>query len=578
MTETIWMADNPPSRKWPIYTRGNVGEVFPEPVRPLTWELVGHQAELGWRDAYRDFGLVDRDDFGDEDWIVLGIFGSYCYLNASYIRMVGVRAPGGSVEAMDLQFFGESEAPPYVPRKGDKSLGATLRLTRQVLKVLGAREIPELEEDKRLVEHLAAEAPGSEATDEELLDFFVAYGSRFRELFRRHILTTFRGTVGAGLVTDLATKAGHEDKLTTLLGGIGQVESALPAQTLWRLGRRVATSPALTSAFDAGVAGLAERLDLGGETPPGDPQVAAFKRDFAEFLDRFGSRGPNEWELATDTWGLRPEMALAAIDRMRLADESHDPGARLSSLESRRREATEEVRRALNRFDRFQFDKALRSATLFSQGRERSKTTVIRAHHVVRLVLLELCRRASERGGPPDPWDGTFLNIEEFRSYLDDPAPFLERIAERRAKAEKLASLVPPFVFEGQQPPLSEWTPRRRDRDQVAAGTTLQGIPGCPGTATGRARVVMDASDPGALGPGDVLVAPITDPSWTPLFLAAEAVVVDVGAVMSHAVIVSRELGIPCVVSVTDATATIPDGALVSVDGATGRVTVLEEP
>ena len=80
------------------------------------------------------------------------------------------------------------------------------------------------------------------------------------------------------------------------------------------------------------------------------------------------------------------------------------------------------------------------------------------------------------------------------------------------------------------------------------------------------------------LGPGDVLVAPITDPSWTPLFLAAEAVVVDVGATMSHAVIVSRELGIPCVVSAVGATRSIPDGATIEVDGNSGTVTVIELP
>lgn len=89
--------------------------------------------------------------------------------------------------------------------------------------------------------------------------------------------------------------------------------------------------------------------------------------------------------------------------------------------------------------------------------------------------------------------------------------------------------------------------------------------------------MVLDPADPGDLGPGDVLIAPITDPSWTPLFLAAEAVVVDVGAVMSHAVIVSRELGIPCVVSAVDATLSIPDGALIEVDGNNGTVRVIEE-
>src|SRR5207248_5627115 len=110
----------------------------------------------------------------------------------------------------------------------------------------------------------------------------------------------------------------------------------------------------------------------------------------------------------------------------------------------------------------------------------------------------------------------------------------------------------------------------------VPSGTTLTGVPGCPGEATGRARVILDPADPRTLEPGDVLIAPLTDPSWTPLFVPAEAVVVDVGAQMSHAVIVSRELGIPAVVSVTGATGCIPDGALVEVDGDLGLVRVLE--
>ena len=88
--------------------------------------------------------------------------------------------------------------------------------------------------------------------------------------------------------------------------------------------------------------------------------------------------------------------------------------------------------------------------------------------------------------------------------------------------------------------------------------------------------MVMDPADAVDLEPGEVLVAPITDPAWTPLFLPSAAVVVNVGALMSHAVIVSRELGIPCVVSVDDATSRIPNGALVEVDGTAGTVTILE--
>lgn len=89
---------------------------------------------------------------------------------------------------------------------------------------------------------------------------------------------------------------------------------------------------------------------------------------------------------------------------------------------------------------------------------------------------------------------------------------------------------------------------------------------------------VLHPSDPSALEPGDVLIAPMTDPAWTPLFVPAAAVVVTVGAPLSHAIIVSRELGIPCVVSVNEATNRIPDSALVEVNGDTGTVTVIELP
>ncbi len=135
---------------------------------------------------------------------------------------------------------------------------------------------------------------------------------------------------------------------------------------------------------------------------------------------------------------------------------------------------------------------------------------------------------------------------------------------------------MPPFAWSGELPPLETWQRKIDLRGTIAVGESIVGLPGCPGIARGRARVVTDPGDPHGLEPGDVLIAPITDPSWTPLFIPAEAVVVDVGAVMSHAVIVSRELGIPCAVSVTAATLRIPDGALIEVDGSTGRVTVLD--
>jgi len=219
---------------------------------------------------------------------------------------------------------------------------------------------------------------------------------------------------------------------------------------------------------------------------------------------------------------------------------------------------------------------ALRAAPIFLAGRERSKTNAIRVTHEIRLALVELGKRYVERGHFDHVNTYGMLRWSELDQVVDDPASLTETLRSREHDYAQLYEVEPPFVFEGAPPPVSTWAPRGgRPVVVVGDGDTLQGMPGCPGVAQGRARVVLDSHDPTALEPGDVLVAPITDPSWTPLFVPAAGVIVDVGAPLSHAIIVSRELGIPCVVSVTDATRRIPDGALVEVNGDTGTVTVI---
>jgi phosphoenolpyruvate synthase/pyruvate phosphate dikinase len=124
-------------------------------------------------------------------------------------------------------------------------------------------------------------------------------------------------------------------------------------------------------------------------------------------------------------------------------------------------------------------------------------------------------------------------------------------------------------------PPPSTW-PVRKDTPVTAVtpGEVLLGEGACPGVATGVARVINSPVDATDLEPGEILVAPETDPGWTPLFVSSSAIVVNVGSRLSHAAIVSRELGVPCVVAVKDATRRIADGMRLTVDGAAGTVTV----
>ena len=117
---------------------------------------------------------------------------------------------------------------------------------------------------------------------------------------------------------------------------------------------------------------------------------------------------------------------------------------------------------------------------------------------------------------------------------------------------------------------------RHRIRYRVAPGDTLTGLGVSPGSAKGRARVAFDLSEVSELEPGEIIVCSTMDPSWVPLFMIAGGVVCDIVAPASHAAIVSRELGVPCVVSVRDASRRIPNGSLIEIDGRSGTVSVFE--
>ena len=576
-----WIVDNEPSRRYPIYTRGNVGEVFPEPVTPLTCTSgIQRSAEPGWRDALERFGAFRQDEFSPDEIEIIGVFGGYCYLNVSVSRVFGVRTPGLSPEQIDFQLFGEQPGvPPYEPHPGDDAPDRTAAVQETLQWILGATALDELQREEQLLDKLRANRPDlTTLTPAQLAGRFrELLDAHLRRVFSQHLFTTYCSMVPLGIIQQVCTQLERPDLLMRLIAGVGDVESAAPSMAMWSLGRTAAASPSVRDAFDEGGAVHARLHELAAG---GDEDASGFLADFDAFVRRFGARGPNEWETRSPTWETEPDLALAAIDRMRLADDASDPVRHQSALAADRERLSEEVLAMVegDAETHAQLGAALRAATVFLPGRERSKTNAVKLVHEVRVAMHELGRRMVEAGHFDEQGDYGMLRYDELDDFVADPGAFAGELRRRAADYRSLYDVVPPFLFVGTPPPVSSWA-RRADHPAdppVGRGDVLVGIPGCPGTATGRARVVLSPFDAGTLEPGEVLVAPLTDPSWTPLFVPAAAVVVDVGAPLSHAIIVSRELGIPCAVSVTAATTRIRDGALVEVDGTSGTVTVLD--
>ena len=576
---TKWIIEGSIDPRWPVNTRGNVGEVFPEVLTPLSYRLGVLAAEKAWREAYTELGVARKGDFTNDDPVIVGLYGGYAYLNLSFLRILGVRAPGSSAEAIDVAFFGEGNPPPYEPRKGDRNLGSTLRILRSVLGALGTRALPPMVADSfaRADAH-RDRCPTLDATDDELLAYLHSFPVAFGPAFHNHMLSSALTSIVAGMLADACLAAGEPGLVTHLIGSAGDVRSAEYSKDLYAIARFVRDEAEVAAAFDGGLseghAGLDARL---GSSHAAD----SFRKQFATFVSEHGHRGPNDWELSSRNWENTPELPLLAIDRMRLAEHDLDPAARLADDSDRRAEAVKAVRPHVKGLDRRNFDKALAAIGWWEQAREATRDRAIRIGAPTKRVYRELVRRAADRGGDPDPVRVALLDpIDELPAYLADPAPFTGTLAERGALFDRYSAVEPRFFITSQDevPTLEELEADHAARAAATValpGEVMTGDAGCQGVARGRARIVMDPADAVDLEPGDVLVAPITDPAWTPLFLPSAAVVVDVGALLSHAVIVARELGIPCVVAVEGATARIPDGAMVEVDGTAGTVTVL---
>ncbi len=580
-TTVRWMADTADDPKAPFWTRANAGEVLPDPPSPAGWDLTWDNGGTvaGWRDCAVNRLGVEAEEFGDDpdDCGFVGLIGGYAYLNATWIRVWAERTPGMSAADIDMAYFGgHPDVPPYVAEPWHVNPHTTEVMAGWLAWVMGDMDQSELEGQRELAIRIRDERPDlASLTGTELIDRAVSLRPQVRALFDMHINQSGAASIGPGVIGAVCAAVGRPEAAMRILAGLGGVDSAAPSYALWDLSRMVRADASLTRLFDAGSENLWERLR-------GDPAAEPFVAAMETFLAEFGSRGPNEWDIYAATWETNPDLALAFVALMRLQDDEESP--RLANEDRRaEREALTLDIAAMVEADpeaHGQFMAGVASAGVFVPGRERSKTNIIRVIQEIRMAVWELGARSVASGELDQPADACLLFEDELRALaageLEEPRRLID---QRRAHLEHLRQLEPPFIINGRRPPHSEWSVvGSRQVPALGAGESIAGMPGCPGRYQGRARVVLDPSDPFALQPGDILVAPHTDPAWTPLFVPAGAVVVDVGAALSHAIIVSRELGIPCVVSATDATRRIPDGAIIEVVGDTGVVTVLEVP
>ena len=412
----------------------------------------------------------------------------------------------------------------------------------------------DLDESRQAVSALRAERPVlSRLSSRQLFERAATIIDHWATpLLGDHAAVTAAALESAGRVGSRCADLAGPTAALRLLAPLGGMDSAEASWALWRLGRFVAGSPELSLAFDQGPDDVHLRL-LGAA---GDGALFLDRLD--AFLHEFGSFGPNDWDLTSPTWETHPDLALVAIDRMRLVPDEVSPAVRHGGLIADRRASLRRVLDEAGKLGPVRRDEvgaALEHAGRLLAARDRSKTTLVRMLHEARMSCYEIGRRMVEQGYLDRVADFGMVTFEEFPAFLDDPESFALTVQERRAEHEARSSRRPA---------------------PGATGATLAGAPGSPGLATGTVRIVTNPADPGPLRPGDIAVSPAADPSSLPLFLPAGAVIIEAGDWLQHAVVVCRELAIPAICACVGATARLADGVVVTVDGAAGTVTIHE--
>jgi len=354
-----------------------------------------------------------------------------------------------------------------------------------------------------------------------------------------------------------------------LLAGLGNMEDAEAGLDLWRLAAGANSSLPLKNLICADIDWHTLQTEL-SKTESGRD----FLKGWDEFMQFHGHHCRGELEIYNRRWSETPDYILGLIRSYLGSMDKANPLENYKRLAAERERLAQRCRRKLaNPVKRAVFNHLLVRAQYGSVFRENIKSEVIKLITSMRSILLELGRRLVATHILKSPDDVFFLRFEELEPVLNQTADFnlSQIIAARRAEYEKWQAITPPSVIFGRFDP-DTYVPAGVNAD----ANLLDGLAVSPGVVSGKARVILKADDNEQVQAGEILVAPFTDPGWTPYFIPAAGIVMDQGGLLSHGAIIAREYGIPAVVNVGNATKIIKTGQMIEVDGDRGVVRILK--
>lgn len=419
-----------------------------------------------------------------------------------------------------------------------------------------------------MIEQTLGKEEISYMTMNELYDYLNKVGYTTMEAWGPPLVNDFFTMIYHGILRKLCDKwIGIDGICNALLCGQGGIVSAKPAKMIWEMSQMTIKDASMVSCLLNGNVGEIEnKLNT----------MPELKNAVENYLDMFGDRCLDELKMESESVRSKPLFLYRTIGETT----KHKTTAAGNMSDQIAREALEKAEKKLagKPFKKLLFYRVLHNAGRFVRNRENLRFERTKVFGCVRNIFNEMGLRMASTQVLEDSRDIFYLNVEEILSFIDGTSTsyqLKDLVAIRKKEYEYYRTLeeVPRFSVRGQ---VGQAVKEKKQKlENRPARKELQGIPCSPGIMEGKARVIHDCRN-AVMKEGEILVANHTDPGWIMLFNQASAVVVECGSLLSHAAIVSREMGIPSVVAVDQVSKILHTGDRIRVNGSTGKVELIE--
>jgi phosphohistidine swiveling domain-containing protein len=534
-----------------VYTRCNVGEMFPGVCTPLSYSFTAWSIDVGMQMMHRRIGIQSEIQ---PFFRFLAMGGGHLFLNLSTMSETATHALGSSADQLALSICGRpvdeleirGSRPPPLPRR----LLNGLRYIRYLFGRGHARAAM-----RQLVTELHFPERDTSAETWRVIDgrFAAIYAAMDHHLVSSACSGVLTTTLLSVLARGDTPLDAHHAEVARLLANTGDVESADIVAGAERIQAQIRKHPdgqarfALASAEDA--------LGWLRSTHSGEAG-----REFERYLVRHGHRAIKELELRQAEWAADPTPLIKSIQAP-LRHTFDAPGRSVAPATTR---DTPPPYGLLMR-------RIISMARQAVRYREETKSGLVRVTTLFKRAYRRLAEQLVDEGRLPDLDAVFFLSHEELGQLVTGEAATLaERAVARRGAFAYQDAQIYPDVFKGAPEPLRpEAILALLDESNDGA---LSGAPVSRGRVSGRARVIRSLEEAEALEPGEILIAPITDVGWTPYFSLIAGLVTDIGSAVSHGAVVAREYGLPAVVNTRVATQVFKTGDQIVLDGDRGIV------